>query len=344
MSKREEGKFSDSEESDVSEHWNDEKVGEIQSFDLRKPYSGGRRGTVVSQTVKVSDDWIPPVYKKTNDEKIRIKNAIIKNLIFRNISEANLEIVINAMSSKMYLEGEDIILEGAEGDSFYLIDEGVCNVYIKGKGKVAEIEGGHKSQRNYFGELALLYDSPRAATVSAATDTSLWVLDRITFKKILQGDAQKKQEMYKTFLEKVPLLQSLSYQERQILADALEPRDFDSETIILQEGESGNDFFIIEEGEVVCTKTIDGKTVKVSDYLGPGDFFGELALLAGQNNAVRRATVTATKPTKLVAVERETFKRLLGPLESILKGREEIYQKYVEDSLNELKNLEISGK
>lgn len=58
---------------------------------------------------------------------------------------------------------------------------------------------------------------------------------------------------------------------------------------------------------------------------GPGDYFGELALL---NNDRRRATVKATKPTVCLTLGRETFKRLLGPLETLLKEREEIYEKY----------------
>lgn len=59
--------------------------------------------------------------------------------------------------------------------------------------------------------------------------------------------------------------------------------------------------------------------------LGPGDYFGELALL---NNDRRRATVKAVSPTVCLALGRETFKRLLGPLETLLKEREEIYNKY----------------
>jgi len=63
---------------------------------------------------------------------------------------------------------------------------------------------------------------------------------------------------------------------------------------------------------------------------GPGDYFGELALL---NNDRRRATVKATRPTLCLTLGRETFKRLLGPLEAILKGREEVYEKYSSERL-----------
>lgn len=65
---------------------------------------------------------------------------------------------------------------------------------------------------------------------------------------------------------------------------------------------------------------------------GPGDYFGELALL---NDDRRRATVRALKPTTCLTLGRETFKRLLGPLETLLKGREEVYEKYNVDKLGE---------
>lgn len=55
---------------------------------------------------------------------------------------------------------------------------------------------------------------------------------------------------------------------------------------------------------------------------GPGDYFGELSLL---NNDKRRATVRAVRPTVCLTLGRETFKRLLGPLETILKVRRDVF-------------------
>ena len=76
----------------------------------------------------------------------------------------------------------------------------------------------------------------------------------------------------------------------------------------------------LEEGEVVCTKNKAGTEVEVSPQLGAGNFFGELALL---NDDKRQASVKATTAeVECLTIDRKTFKRMLGPLEEILKGQE----------------------
>ena len=98
---------------------------------------------------------------------------------------------------------------------------------------------------------------------------------------------------------------------------------------IIVEGEEGYEFFIVSSGEVICTKKIDEKETEVSDALVKGDYFGELSLI---NNETRQATVTARMDTKCLCIDRKTFKRLLGPLENMLKEHSELYNKYVEDA------------
>ena len=83
-------------------------------------------------------------------------------------------------------------------------------------GKVLDVKEG-----DAFGELALMYDAPRAATVIAASDVVTWALDQITFKKTLKDTTIKKRNMLQEFLKDVPILRLLSEYERLTLADAL---------------------------------------------------------------------------------------------------------------------------
>jgi cAMP-dependent protein kinase regulator len=189
--------------------------------------------------------------------------------------------------------------------------------------------GFTSKNRNYFGELALLYDAPRAATVTAAGVVVCWGLDRVTFKQILQDSTQKQRHLYKKFLEQVPVLGPLSVYERLTIADALSPQNFAEGDKIIEEGSEGYEFFIVERGSVICTKLVDGVSKTVSESLGPGDYFGELSLI---NNEDRAATVTAQEDTTCLTIDRKTFKRLLGPLEGMLREHQELYAKYVEDA------------
>ena len=107
------------------------------------------------------------------------------------------------------------------------------------------------------------------------------------------------------------------------MADALQPRDFGEGEVILAEGASGNDFFIVEEGEVKVTK--GGVAGEVSERLKSGAYFGERALLT---NDARAATVTAVVPTRCQVLDRSTFKRLLGPLEVIMRERMRDYESF----------------
>merc|ERR1719454_1164701 len=86
-----------------------------------------------------------------------------------------------------------------------------------------------------FGELALLYNCPRAASVECKENGTLWQLDRDTFNHIVKEAAQKKRQRYDSFLSKVPLLASMDAYERSQLADALKSETFTTgQTIVSQ--------------------------------------------------------------------------------------------------------------
>lgn len=163
-----------------------------------------------------------------------------------------------------------------------------------------------------------MYNAPRAATVvSTEKDSTLWALDRVTFRRILMDSAFQRRRMYESFLEEVPLLSSLTLYERSKIADALDTKKFAPGETIIREGDPGEAFFLLESGEAEVFKTESGD--KVLKEYAKGDYFGELALL---DDKPRAASVVAKKDAgecKVAYLGKQGFQRLLGPVEGIMR-------------------------
>jgi cAMP-dependent protein kinase regulator len=177
-----------------------------------------------------------------------------------------------------------------------------------------------------FDELALMYNAPRAATCRVASPTvKLWALDRVSFKVIVVAATMQKREAYKDFLVKVPILSSCTENEVFTMADSLVEDTLADGTVIFNQGEEGNNFYIIKEGTAICTQAQSDGTQKVVAELHQGNYFGEIALITSKPRA---ATVQAKGQLNVLSMDRATFQRVLGPLEDIMKRNMEEYIKH----------------
>eukprot|EP00123_Amoebidium_parasiticum_P013631 comp22068_c2_seq1/m.32138 comp22068_c2_seq1/g.32138 ORF comp22068_c2_seq1/g.32138 comp22068_c2_seq1/m.32138 type:complete len:355 (-) comp22068_c2_seq1:787-1851(-) len=285
-------------------------------------FNNRRRFSVSAEPMDPNESHNPGervVIPKTPEVAMQIFNACSNNLLFRNLEKEQRMEIFDAMFERKCAPDETVIRQGEEGDNFYVIDSGVFDVYISKDGqpakKVVELGPGDS-----FGELALMYSQPRAATVKARTEAVLWAVDRVTFRRILMDTTSRKRRKYESFLEKVPLLESLTKPERVKVADALESVEFDDEPIV-EQGDVGQNFYIIEDGKAIVTKD---ESDEVLNELGPGDYFGEIALLTDQPRA---ATVTAVGQVKCLVLSKQAFIRLLGPCTDILKRNVNTYKK-----------------
>jgi cAMP-dependent protein kinase regulator len=211
---------------------------------------------------------------------------------------------------------------GDDGDHFYVIDKGTYEVYVskEGNSKNEPIKIGEYDQEGTFGELALMYNQPRSATIIATSDGILWVMGRQTFRKLVLKHAFRKRQMYEKFLQDLDILQSLTDYERSNVADALIPIDYYQNDIIIKQGDAGDRMFFIEDGQ--CDIYMNEKFHK---RLNKGEYFGELALL---NHEPRSATVIAASyKVRLASLEVQSFERLLGPCMDLLQRNTSKYLK-----------------
>ncbi|KAF7301388.1 hypothetical protein MIND_00704000 [Mycena indigotica] len=315
-----------------------------------------RRTSVSAESIAVTEDNGEPlpVFSKSDDQLRRIKASIATNLIFRDLDEEQETGVLNAMQEKTTNKDEVVIRQGDEGEYFYVVESGLLHCYIRpeplpptwarasqtlapeemfiqpgyhpefGK-QVAECTPGTS-----FGELALMYGHPRAATVMSIEPSTLWALDRITFRTIILKAAHRRRTMYEQFLSTVTLLSSLDGSERSKIADALVSRVYADGEAVVRQGEMGDTFFFVEEGEAIATKTQsddngDIREIQVG-HLKKGDYFGELSLLrlaprAATVSAVIREEDSRLPKLKVAALDAPAFTRLLGPLREIMERK-----------------------
>ena len=153
----------------------------------------------------------------------------------------------------------------------------------------------------------------------------------MTFNHIVKDAAQTKRNKYEDFLSTVPVLQSLDHYERSKIADVIKEQNFEAGANVITEGDTQNCnwFYIIIQGEAVATKSLTaGAPPQEVQKYKEGDYFGEVALL---KNAPRAANVIAKTQLVAAMIERESFMRLLGPLEEILKRNMDHYSNFTSE-------------
>ena len=123
-------------------------------------------------------------------------------------------------------EGDTVIQQGEEGDNLYVVDSGELDCYKTFKGNDHDTHLKVYQPGEAFGELALLYNAPRAATIIAKTNCVLWALDRECFNHIVKDAASRKRESYENFLSKIELLHDIDPYERSKIADAFKSIEF----------------------------------------------------------------------------------------------------------------------
>ena len=328
---------SDSEEDDVI---NNEEEFEKKVQSKKNNFKDKKRSGVSAEVYgnfNKKENFVPRVIEKTEEQKNKIKLRILTSFLFNSLEKKDLEIVINAMDEKTLEPDEFAIKQGDNGDCLFVVESGELECT-----KHFTKDGEEKHLKDYFpgdsfGELALLYNAPRAASIRAKTKCTLWVLDRETFNNIVKEASQKKRERYENFLKKVDILSTIDAYEIGQISEALKSSTFLKNDYIIKEGELGDVFYILEEGECIATKTIEpGKApIEVMRYKS-GDYFGERALVKGEPRACN--IVAISDVVKVISLDRNSFKRLLGPIEPILQRNIEKYQKFVVKENDENEN------
>jgi len=234
--------------------------------------------------------------------------------LFSHLSEDAFMKVLGSLRLRRFTHGQQIVAEGASGDSFFMLADGVVVVSKSLEGKDTVL--AHLHQGAVFGEMALVSNAPRAATVTAMGDVDLLELSR--------GDLEQhagELESVKLALRKFtrgrflanlaatsPLFRDLGKADRRALMSKFRPRNVHTGDILIEEGEPGRGLFLVLRGDYSVNTKKDGKDVALA-RLGGGDVFGEISLL---RDAPTNATVTAQSIGEVLFLPKEDFVEILG--------------------------------
>lgn len=276
-------------------------------------------------------DYEPRVIPKSDSQIEQIKAVLKNSFMFKALDPKDLEIVVSAMDIRTLKTGEFAIKQGEDGKELYIVSSGllVCTKLFPGQSEpkfLCEYKIG-----GVFGELSLLYNVPRAASIQAKEPSVLFSVDRDTFNHIVKRAAMKRRDLYDDFLNRVEILKELDPYERGKICDVLQSQNFVKGDLIIREGEKGDKFYMIQEGSAEALKTAaDGSSQVVFKY-GPNDYFGELALL--HPDGLRKASIRVTSDSMSATwLERDSFERMLGPLKNILKRNSSKYNLFMQKS------------
>lgn len=268
-----------------------------------------RAQNVFSEPLDMNADFVIPNYPKNDVAAQFIDESLADNFIFASLTKEERRLLIDAMQEDMVPAGTVIIQQGEVGDYFYVVEMGNISFAVDGNHVGACARGAS------FGELALLYNCPRAATCMANTDCKLWKVDQRTFRYMLANNNASQQKDVLDVLRKVQFLANLDERMLIKIADALTTVSFQEGDRIINKGDVGEVFYILKEGRVKVHDIGFGDSQYVDQVLGPGDFFGERALLTGDP---RLANITAEAPSVTLCLSRESFENSLGPLQDLI--------------------------
>ena len=240
--------------------------------------------------------------------------------LFKDLGEVELARLVALLEEKVFDPGDKIITEGEEGWSMFVVVDGeaaASKVLHKGDPPTT-LKTYHRGE--FFGELALMSNQPRAASVLAIERTVCMRLARRAFVKAtgyemadMQQQGEEIRSKYKAYLKVVPLFLAMEEYEIEQAVDALEQAQYAKGDTIIKQGEEGDSFYVVIDGSAAAS--IRGVGV-VKQYTA-GGFFGELALLTNQPRAAS-VHATADGVTRCMRLSRASFNTLSGMVDATM--------------------------
>jgi len=282
---------------------------DFQCLDLRSKLHFTKR-KAVRQADDAPRETETGLLIKTPAQVALVKKAMLANpnlgSLLRHLSAKDIDQIVSRAFRMDVQKSVEVVKQGQmKADLFFVVEEGLLQV-VKNGVKVGECGPGGS-----FGELAMLFRSPRAATVTATTRSLLWALPRQDLRLVMQARVKQKIEGFAVMLSRLDIMKNVAEDDRKVLADAMVEQTFHKDEFIITQGEEGQTFYILFQGEVAVE--VRGK--QVAKYAsepttGKHASFGERAL---EKDEPRAASIKVLSDKAVVlGLDREMFLAIRG--------------------------------
>ncbi len=227
--------------------------------------------------------------------QVEARDDLPKIPLFSDLSKNAFIALMEQMHMKTAQPGDSIIEEGGKGDSFFVIAQGKVRVEKKsdgGKPLVLATLG----EGAFFGEMALLSDAPRTASIIAEEPTQLFEISKKVLDNVTQEYSSVRQVLLRFYKQRLlsnlmatsRIFKPLTPDQRKDLIEKFKSREVPAKEAILAEGQKGDGLYMVLSGRVRVLKSKAGDKHVILAKLKEGDVFGEMSLLS---NAPVNATV-----------------------------------------------------
>lgn len=264
----------------------------------------------------VDESFSKTIVPKSESSQALILEALQNSTLFKDLEHELQVDVMLAMDRMTVVAGQDLIRQGEPGNAFYVIEQGEFDIVIDSNRVTTFRRGGS------FGEIALIREQPRAATVTALTNAVCWRLERHLFRKYIASTTASTIDQIVKDFGHAELLKNLPLPHLTKLATHTTTEYFDTGTRIIAKGEFGDKFYVIRQGRVRCSNISSPCLLGATGWrrvackpryvdLDSGEHFGERALIRDE---MRACDVIALEPTSCHVFSREDFGSMLGSL------------------------------
>jgi len=237
-----------------------------------------------------------------------IRSSLRQDRLCAMLTDEEVDMVLETME-KFEFEAEDVVVtQGQVGNTFFVVEEGSLSVSVNGN------VSNTLSKGNSFGGLALLYQCPRTASVTALSGVTCWGASGPTFQKVLRENAQRRYAENRKFLDSIQLFDGLPGKLKDALATGVRAECHDAGARVATEGEAAKAIFLAKRGELrVCR---GGRVAATGELLGGtgrklalGECFGDRELLRQEPYS---ATVVADGKCELLTICGTHLREVLG--------------------------------